>query len=230
MSTTRILVVDDEPRYIKLLRYNLESTGYEVITASTGTEALLLVALKKLDVIILDLRLPDLDGYEICRRIREFSWVPIIMLTARGEERDKVEGLRLGADDYITKPFSAEELLARVEAVLRRSHLPSMDTQPVIKMGNLTIDLPNSRVEKDGKEVNLTPTEHRLLQCLAINVGRVVVQEELQERVWGPEYRERYEGLRVFIMRLRQKIEDDPEHPTYIITKPGIGYILTSPS
>lgn len=228
MSTTRVLIVDDEPRYVKLLRYNLESTGYEVIEASTGMEAVSLVALKKPDMIILDLRLPDLDGYEVCRRIREFSWVPIIMLTARGEERDKVEGLRLGADDYVTKPFSAEELLARVEAVLRRSHLPSMETQPVVKVGNLVIDLPHSRVEKEGKEVNLTPTELRLLQCLAVNIGRIVVQEELQEKVWGPEYRERYEGLRVFIMRLRQKIEDDPDHPTYIVTKPGIGYMLAS--
>lgn len=228
MSTTRVLIVDDEPRYVKLLRYNLESTGYEVIEASTGMEAVSLVALKKPDMIILDLRLPDLDGYEVCRRIREFSWVPIIMLTARGEERDKVEGLRLGADDYVTKPFSAEELLARVEAVLRRSHLPSMEAQPVVKVGNLVIDLPHSRVEKEGKEVNLTPTELRLLQCLAVNIGRIVVQEELQEKVWGPEYRERYEGLRVFIMRLRQKIEDDPDHPTYIVTKPGIGYMLAS--
>lgn len=230
MSAARILVVDDEPRYIKLLRYNLESTGYEVITAATGEEALSLTALKKPDMIILDLRLPGLDGYEVCRRVREFSWVPIIMLTARGEERDKVEGLRLGADDYVTKPFSAEELLARVEAVLRRSQFPGAEAQPVINVGNLVIDIHNSTVMKEGREINLTSTEYRLLHCLAINIGRVVVQEELQERVWGPEYRERYEGLRVFIMRLRQKIEDDPEHPKYILTKPGIGYVLASPS
>lgn len=228
MTAIRILVVDDEPRYLKLLRYNLESSGYEVFTASSGEEAFSRVASEKLDLIILDLRLPDVDGYEVCRRIREFSWVPVIMLTALSEEKDKVEGLRLGADDYVTKPFSAEELLARVNAVLRRSQLPAAEAQPVVNVGNLVIDLPRSKVVKEGREINLTPIEYRLLHCLALNVGKVVVQEVLQEKVWGPEYREHYEGLRVFIRRLRQKVEDDPEHPAYIVTRPGVGYMLSS--
>lgn len=226
MNTARILVVDDEPRYLKLLRYNLESKGYDVITAGGGEEALSRVAQERPDLIILDLRLPDLDGYEVCRRVREFSLIPIVMLTARGEEKDKVKGLRLGADDYVTKPFGAEELLARVEAVLRRGRLSGAGVQPVINIGDITIDLPHHKVSKTGEEIKLTPTEHRLLHCLAINCGKVVVQEELQEKVWGPEYREYYEGLRVFIWRLRQKIEQDPEHPKHIVTIPGVGYML----
>ncbi len=230
MSKIQILVVDDEPRYLKLLRYNLEAADYEVITAASGEEALSLVAEKSPDLIILDIRLPGIDGYEVCTRIREFSSVPIIMLTAKGEEREKVHGLRLGADDYITKPFGAEELTARVETVLRRSLVPEVKALPVLTSGDLSVDFVQRKVTIEGQEVGLSPTEYRLLQCLAINVGRVVVQEELQEKVWGPEYREYYEGLRVYIRRLRQKIEKDPEHPAYIITKPGIGYMLAPPS
>ncbi|MBI4334500.1 MAG: response regulator transcription factor [Chloroflexi bacterium] len=229
MTLARILVVDDEPGYLKLLRYNLESKGYDVITASGGQEALSLAARERLDLIILDLRLRDLDGYEVCRRVREFSFVPIVMVTARGEERDKVRGLRLGADDYITKPFGADELLARVEAVLRRGRLSVAELRPVIKTGDIIIDSSRHKVSKGGQELKLTPTEFRLLHCLAVNVGKVVVQEDLQEKVWGPEYREYYEGLRVFIRRLRQKIEQDPDHPARIVTVPGVGYMLTAP-
>ncbi len=229
MSKIQILVVDDEPRYLKLVRYNLETAGYEVITAATGEEALSLVAGKSPDLIILDIRLPGIDGYEVCTRIREFSSVPIIMLTAKGEEREKVQGLRLGADDYVIKPFGAEELMARVETVLRRSRIPEAKVPPVLSIGELSVDFVQRKVTIGGQEVSLSPTEYRLLQCLAVNAGRVVVQEELQEKVWGPEYREYYEGLRVYIRRLRQKIEKDPNHPAYILTKPGVGYMLAPP-
>ncbi len=225
----QVLVVDDEPRYLKLLRFNLEAAGYEVITAANGEEALSLVAKKIPDMILLDIRLPGIDGYEVCANIREFSSVPIIMLTAKGEEREKVQGLRLGADDYVTKPFGAEELMARIEAILRRGHSSEIQSPPVLNIGRLSIDFVQRKVTILGQEVSLSPTEYRLLQCLAVNAGRVTVQEELQEKVWGPEYRENYEGLRVFIRRLRIKIENDPQNPSYIITKPGIGYMLTLP-
>lgn len=224
-----VLVVDDEPRYLRLLQYNLESVGYRVVTAATAREALQATASHNPDLVLLDLRLPDQDGYEVCRRIREFSPVPIIMVTALGEEVDKVRGLRLGADDYITKPFSAPELLARVEAVLRRSQpLPGAPTH--LALAELEIDLAQRRVTLRGQEVALSPTEYRLLHCLAANAGRALTPEEVQERVWGPEYREHYEGLRTYIHRLRQKIEQDPERPRYILTKHGVGYMLVSPS
>ncbi len=229
MSKIQVLVVDDEPRYLKLLRYNLEAADYEVITAASGEEALSLVAGKSPDLIILDIRLPGIDGYEVCTRIRQFSSTPIIMLTAKGEEREKVHGLRLGADDYVTKPFGAEELMARVETVLRRGRMTEVTALPVLTIGELVIDFVQRKVKIEGQEVSLSPTEYRLLQCLAVNAGRVIVHEALQEKVWGPEYREYYEGLRVYIRRLRQKIEKDPEHPTYIVTKPGVGYMLAPP-
>ena len=229
MSKIQVLVVDDEPRYLKLVGYNLEAAGYEVLTAASGEEALLLVAKKIPDLIILDIRLPGIDGYEVCTKIREFSSVPIIMLTAKGEEQEKVQGLRLGADDYVTKPFGADELMARVETVLRRSLVPEAKTPPLLNIGELSIDLVQRKVTIERQEVSLSPTEYRLLRCLAVNAGRVVVQEELQEKVWGPEYRENYEGLRVYIRRLRQKIEREPEHPIYIVTKPGVGYMLAFP-
>ncbi len=229
MSKIRVLVVDDEPRYLKLVRYNLEAVDYEVIIAASGEEALSMVAGTNLDLIILDIRLPGIDGYEVCTRIREFSSTPIIMLTAKGEEREKVQGLRLGADDYITKPFGAEELVARVESVLRRSRIPEMEAPPILTIGELSIDFIQRKVTTGGQEVSLSPTEYRLLKYLAVNAGRVIIQEELLRKVWGPGYGESYEGLRVYIRRLRQKIEDDPGNPTYVITKPGAGYMLAYP-
>ncbi len=230
MSKIQILVVDDEPRYLKLVSYNLKAAGYEVITATTGEEAMSLVAGKSPDLIILDIRLPGIDGYEVCTRIREFSSVPIIMLTAKGEEREKVQGLRLGADDYVTKPFGAEELMARVETVLRRGRMAEVTAPSVLTIGELAIDFVQRKVEMKGQELSLSPTEYRLLKCLAVNADRIIIREELQEKVWGPEYREHYEGLRVYIRRLRQKIEKDPNHPAYILTKPGVGYMLAPPS
>ncbi len=229
MGKIQILVVDDEPRYLKLVRYNLEVAGYEVLTVASGEEALSTVAGTNPDLIILDIRLPGINGYEICTRIREFSSTPIITLTAKGEEAEKVQGLRLGADDYITKPFGTEELVARVESVLRRSRILEVETPPTLSIGELSIDFVQRKVTTRGQEVRLSPTEYRLLQNLAVNAGRVIVREELQEKVWGPEYREHYEGLRVYIRRLRQKIEEDPGNPTYVITKPGVGYMLAYP-
>ncbi len=229
MGKTQILVVDDELRYLKLVGYNLKAAGYEVITATTGEEAMSLVAGKSPDLIILDIRLPGIDGYEVCARIREFSSTPIIMLTAKGEEREKVQGLRLGADDYVTKPFGAEELMARVETVLRRGRMAEVTAPSVLTIGELAIDFVQRKVKIEGQELSLSPTEYRLLQCLAVNAGRIIIHGELQEKVWGPEYREHYEGLRVYIRRLRKKIEKDPEKPTYILTKPGVGYMLVSP-
>lgn len=225
---TLILIVDDEPRYLRLLQYNLESAGYRVISATTGDEAVRATASHSPGLVLLDLRLPDLDGYEVCRRIREFSLMPIIMVTARAEDTDKVAGLRLGADDYITKPFSADELLARVEAVLRRSQLYVGPVLPAkVTIGELILDFALRKVTKGGQEIELSPTEYRLLHCLAANAGRAMTPEEIQGKVWGPEYREHYEGLRTFVHRLRQKLERDPEHPSYIITKQGIGYMFT---
>lgn len=227
MRRKLVLIVDDEPRYLKLLGYNLEQSGYQVIAASTGEEAIKTAASCNLDLVLLDLRLPDIDGYEVCQRIREFASAPIIMVTARAEVVDKVRGLKAGADDYITKPFSADEFLARVETVLRRSSLASDGRViPHLTVGELAIDFVGRTVTCGGQEVTLSPVEYRLLHCLATNAGRVMTPEEIQERVWGPEYREYYEGLRAHIHRLRCKIEKDPEHPRYIITKHGVGYMF----
>lgn len=229
MAKIQVLVVDDEPKYLKLLRYNLEAVGYEVITAANGEDAILLVAREKPDLVILDIRLPGMDGYEVCTKIHEFSNVPLIMLTAKGLEEEKVRGLRLGADDYITKPFGSYELTARVEAALRRSLSNEVKTIPVIEIGDLYINLSQRKVAVKGQEIHLSPTEYRLLHHLATNAGRLIVHGDLLEQVWGPEYHESYEGLRVYIRRLRKKIEPDPKHPVYVITQLGVGYMLQYP-
>ena len=225
MTVERILVVDDEPRYLRLIEFNLESDGYEVASASTGEEALTVAAREHFDLVILDLMLPGIDGFKTCERIREFSAVPIIMLTARGRDEDKVRGLRLGADDYVTKPFSAEELLARVAAVLRRAMVSDFGDSPaILELGQLQIDLARHQVTVRGKEVSLTPTEYRLLYQLATCAGRVVVQDQLIEQVWGAGYDS--EVLRVTIRRLRRKLEVDPGNPALVMNVPGVGYML----
>ncbi|MBI4300212.1 MAG: response regulator transcription factor [Chloroflexi bacterium] len=229
MREPRVLVVDDEPRYVRLLRANLESSGYQVLAAVDGPSAIKIVEAEEPDLVLLDIMLPGIDGFEVCRRIREFSLVPIIMLTAKGEEADRVRGLDQGADDYLTKPFSAGELLARVRAVLRRSSVrPKEQAQPVFGHGPLKVDFAQRRVEVNGREVRLTPTEYRLLYELATHVGRVMVQEDLLRRVWGKEYQDEGELLRVYIRRLRQKIEEDPANPSLVMTKPGIGYLFAA--
>ncbi len=231
MSSDRVLVVDDYPRYLRLIRYNLESVGYEVSCVATGEEALEIVGLRPPDLIILDLRLPGKDGFQVCEQIREFSSVPIVMLTALHEERDKVRGLQVGADDYVTKPFSAKELLARLDAILRRSRLSDIpSTEPSFNCRGLSIDFLTRRVVVRGQVVKLSPTEYRLLHCLAANAGRVLTQEELLEKVWGGRYHNKYEALRMHISRLRHKIERDTHKPEYILTRPGMGYTLATPA
>ncbi len=221
-----MLVVDDERRYRDLLEMDLSRRGYRVLQAGDGLRALDLIEQRSPDLVVLDLRLPDMDGYEVCRRIREISSVPVIMLTARAEEADKVRGLRSGADDYVTKPFSAEELLARVEAVLRRTEIGRPGDETPFEADGLRIEFAQHRVTVRDREVDLTPSEYRLLEQLAQNAGRVMVQDELLRRVWGDGYQGASELLHTAIRRLRRKIEDDPASPRYVLTKRGIGYLL----
>lgn len=225
-----MLVVDDEKRYRELLDMNLSRRGYHVLQAVDGLSALNAVELEEPDLVVLDLKLPDMDGYEVCRRIREHSTVPIIMLTARAEQEQKIRGLKVGADDYITKPFSAEELLARVEAVLRRTEAArGASVSPAFNGGDLHIDFDQHRVTLRGQEIDLSPGEYRLLQQLAANAGRVMFQDELLRRVWGPGYSGATALLQTAIRRLRRKIEDDPASPHYIVTKRGVGYLFSKP-
>jgi DNA-binding response OmpR family regulator len=223
-----ILVVDDEPRYQRLVEVNLQSDDYDVQTASNGQEAVEKVANDQPDLILLDVMMPIMDGFTATERIREFSTVPIIILTAKGEERDRVRGLDAGADDYVVKPFSAQELLARVRAVLRRAerHADENFHHPVFKHHELEIDLARALVTSAGEEISLTATEYRLLQTFAASMGRVQTPEELLTEVWGPEYEDDKEILWVCLSRLRQKIEPDPKDPTHIITRQGIGYLM----
>jgi two-component system KDP operon response regulator KdpE len=223
-----ILVIDDEPRYLRVIAFNLEQEGFQVTSAASGEQGLDVFERSDPDLVVLDLMLPGLDGFEVCRRIREISSRPVIILTARGAEEDKIKGLRIGADDYVTKPFSAAELLARVDAVLRRAQ-PVGERYPTLVFGDLRIDHLGKRVTKGGEEVRLSPTEYRLLTCLAGSVGVVLSRDELLEKVWGPAYRGEGEILRVALWRLRQKLEDDPASPRYILTRPGMGYVFPAP-
>jgi DNA-binding response OmpR family regulator len=221
----RILVVDDEPDLVHAVRLYLEMEGYLVFAASNGYEALEKVTEKLPDLVVLDVMMPEMDGFETLKRIREAHTVPIIMLTVRGEEADKVRGLQLGADDYVTKPFSQRELLSRIQAVLRRSEMPPLapKTQIVVD-GDLAIDFARNEVAVRGRQVSLTPTEHRLLYHLVSNPGRVLTYETLLAKVWGYEYREEAHYVRLYVNYLRQKIEPDPAHPKYVLTERGLGY------
>ena len=222
-----ILIVDDEPRYLRLMEANLITEGFLVIKGSNGQEAVNLVVEKHPDLVLLDIMMPILDGFGACERIREFSNVPIIMVTARGSEADRVRGLDIGADDYIVKPFSATELLARVRAVLRRAQTSgSAFQQSVFTHGNLKIDFARAEVFKDDKIVFLSATEYRLLLQFAHNIGNVLTAEQLLTDVWGPEYREDKEILWVSISRLRQKLETDVKNPQHILTRSGLGYTM----
>jgi DNA-binding response OmpR family regulator len=225
--TTRILVVDDEPRYVRLMEANLIAEGFQVLKAYDGQTAVDMVADKQPDLVLLDVMMPGLSGFGACERIREFSSVPIIMVTAKGEEQDRVRGLDLGADDYIVKPFSATELLARVRAVLRRAQVSgSSFQQAIFNHGNLKIDLARAEVFKDNKMVFLSATEYRLLLQFVHNQGSILTSEDLLVNVWGPEYRDDKEILWVSISRLRQKLEDDPRNPQHIVTRSGMGYTM----
>ena len=225
MKTTTILVVDDERRYRELLEMNFTRRGYRVLQAADGLSALNQVELEAPDLVVLDLMLPDIDGYEVCRRIRQHSSVPIIMLTAKAEPAQKVRGFASGADDYVTKPFSAEEVLARVVAVLRRAEAGRTEGA-IADFGDLHIDYAQHAVSVAGREIDLTSGEYRLLERLAVNAGRVVVQDELLRRVWGEGFGGEAALLQTAIRRLRSKIEDDPAAPKYVLTKRGVGYWL----
>ena len=220
-----ILVVDDEPRIVEAVGMNLELEGYQVSSASNGYEALQKLTEDLPDLVILDVMMPEIDGFETLRKIREVSTVPVIMLTVRGEEIDKVKGLDLGADDYITKPFNPKELVLRIRAVLRRVEMPSPVPKTEIRVDdNLSIDFSRCKVIIKGKEVHLRPTEYRLLYHLVSNAGHVLTHETLLRRVWGYEYRDEDHYLWLYITYLRKKIEEDPKHPKYILSERGIGY------
>lgn len=222
-----ILVVDDEPRYLRLMEANLVTEGFLVSKATNGQEAIDLVVEKHPDLVLLDVMMPILDGFNALERIREFSMVPVIIVTARGSENDRVRGLDLGADDYIVKPFSATELLARVRAVLRRAKTtePSFQ-QATFSHQNLQIDFARAEVFKNGRIVFLSATEYRLLLQFAHNQGSILTSEQLLSDVWGSEYRDDKEILWVSISRLRQKLENDPKNPQHIVTRSGLGYTM----
>jgi two-component system KDP operon response regulator KdpE len=223
MSGGRILVVDDEPQIRRALRTALTGHGYEVEVAENGAQALTLLPSWQPDALVLDLVMPDIDGTEVLRQTRTWSDLPVIVLSARGQERDKVLALDLGADDYLTKPFGMDELLARVRAILRRRGESPVTT---LTFGDVELDLSKHIVTKAGQEVHLTPTEFDLLRVLGVNAGKVITHRQLLERVWGAYAAENSQQLRVYINYLRRKLEDDPARPRWIVTDPGVGYRL----
>ena len=224
---TKILVVDDEPRYLRLLEANLLTEGYDVLTASDGLQAIDIFSSNPVELILLDVMMPRLDGFATCQRIRQYSNVPIIILTAKGEEQDRVRGLDLGADDYLVKPFSATELLARVRAVLRRSQVSKESGQErFFEHGDLRIDFARAEVWKGNQPIFLSATEYRLLLQFAHHVGKILTAEELLTSVWGPEYKTDKEILWVSIARLRQKLEEEAHDPRHIVTRSGLGYLM----
>ena len=227
-TQTRVLAVDDEARYLRLMRMNLEAEGHYFVGVGSANEALDALANGQFDLAIFDVRMPGMDGFTLLKNVREFSDVPVIFVTALGEEADKVEGLQLGADDYLTKPFGAPELLARVNAVLRRYWSGRLSDE-LATIGDLRIDLGQHRVFRGEEEIQLSRMEYHLLVELVRHAGKVVPQGRLVHDVWGPDYDEDFEGLRVYIYRLRHKLEKDPNHPELLITYPGIGYMLKRP-
>lgn len=222
---TRILYIEDEPEMIELTRMVLEREGFEVLGAMGGNEGLEKIKQEKPDLILLDLMMPEMDGWEVCRHIRQISEVPIIMLTALAQDKEIIRGLAAGADDYVTKPFNPEVLLARSRAVLRRAALPpAIEASPTYNDGYLTIDLGERRVLVQGEIVRLTATEYRLLAYLVQHAGRVLTFDQILQKVWGEEYSGNAEYVHVYIQRLRKKLEPDPSSPTYLTTEHGIGY------
>jgi len=228
--TEKILVVDDEPRVVRLVSEVLKAMGYDVVAAASGKTAIEMLALENPDLILLDILMPHgMDGYEVCRRIREFSDVPIVMLTAKAQEADMLRGFDAGADDYLTKPFSAKELIARVKAVLRRCRRPEEMVTSTTSCGDIQIDFARRTVHVKGSEVSLTRTEYALLRQLALHPNKVQVHRDLLASVWGPEYIDDVDYLRAYIRYLRRKLEPDPSNPQYILTTPGVGYMLACP-
>jgi two-component system, OmpR family, KDP operon response regulator KdpE len=224
----KVLIVDDEPSILATMGPLLRSRGYEVLTATTGRAAVLSAERDKPDLIVLDLGLPDLDGIEVCRAVREYSTTPIVVLSARGAEGDKVRALDTGADDYVTKPFGAEELTARIRAALRRAESPPAISEPIVR-GNLVIDRERFRVLRDGDEVRLTPKEFELLIFLAQRPGRVLTHKTILKAIWGPNAVDQPEHLRVLVAALRRKIEPSLSAPRYILTEPWVGYRFGDP-
>ena len=224
----RILVADDEPKIRMFIRANLEARGYEVDLAKDGIEAIELAERLLPDVIVLDVNMPRMDGIEACRRLREWADMPIIILSIRGDEKDKVRALDEGADDYVTKPFSVEELLARIRVALRHSAGPTV-AAPIFTAGDLEVDLSKRVVTRRGQMVKLTHTEYDLLAYLISNSGKVLTHGEILHNVWGPEYGDEREYVRVFIGQLRRKIEDDPSNPRFIVTESRMGYRFVTP-
>ncbi len=216
-------MVDDEPQIVRALRINLTARGYAVLTAHDGTAALRAAAEGKPDVVVLDLGLPDVDGTEVIAGLRGWTSVPIIVLSARTDSTDKVEALDAGADDYVTKPFGMDELLARLRAAVRRSAVVEGE-DAVVQTASFTVDLVAKKVLREGAEVHLTPTEWGLLEILARNRGRLVAQKQLLQEVWGPQYAKETHYLRVYLAQLRRKLEPEPSHPRHLVTEPGMGY------
>ena len=224
-SKYKILVVDDEKRMVRFIQLNLEQDGFQVLTAYNGAEALEQVRTQLPDLILLDIMMPDISGFEVLKRIREVNSVPVIMLTAKGEEDDRIQGLELGADDYITKPFSPREMVSRIRAVLRRTRSFKEDQVDLIKVDDrLTIDFSRREVWVEGKIVDLRPTEYRLLYHLVKNAGWVNTHEQLLSKVWGFEYQDEPHYVRLYVNYLRKKLEQDPSNPKYILTERGVGY------
>ena len=227
MTVGRILAVDDEPQILRALQTNLRGAGYEVTTATTAAEALTEAALRVPDAIILDLVLPDGSGIDVCRELRTWTAAPIIVVSAVGQESEKVAALDAGADDYVTKPFGMDELLARLRASMRRVAQPG---EPVIEIGDLRVDLVKRAVSVAGQTVQLTPHEFALLRLLAVNEGKLLTHKTILREVWGPLYGEESHYLHVYVSQLRRKIEPDPTRPRYVLTEPGAGYRLVVPA
>jgi two-component system KDP operon response regulator KdpE len=227
VSGARVLVVDDEPQILRAVQMKLREAGYSVDTAASAEEALMKAGMRPPEAIILDLLLPDGSGTEVCRELRRWNAAPILVLSAVGEEKEKIEALDAGADDYVTKPFSGDELLARLRAVLRRA-TPS--TEPVITIGELRIDVERREVAIDGRPVSLTPIEYDLLRLLAENEGKLLTHPMILREIWGPAYQEESNYLHVHVSHLRRKIEPDPARPRYLLNQAGVGYRLVDPA
>lgn len=220
----RVLVVDDEPQILRALRINLSVRGYEVIAVATGADALRAATDHRPDVVVLDLGLPDISGIEVLAGLRGWLTAPVIVLSARTDSADKVEALDAGADDYVTKPFGMDELLARLRAAVRRAAASTETDQPIIETASFTVDLATKTVTRNGSEVHLTPTEWGILEMLVRHRGKLVGREEILREVWGPAYAKETQYLRVYLAQLRRKLEDDPSHPKHLLTEAGMGY------
>jgi two-component system KDP operon response regulator KdpE len=220
---THVLVVDDEPQFLRALETNLRGAGYEVETATTAQQALTAAGLRPPDAVILDLLLPDATGTEVCRELRAWSDAPIVLVSAVGDEAEKIAALDAGADDYVTKPFAMGELLARLRATLRRAGPPGV---PVLEVGPIRVDLEKQSVTVDGRAVHLTPHEYRILRLLALNPGKLLTHRAILREVWGPAYGAESNYLHVYVSQLRRKLEPDPSRPQYLVTEPGAGYRL----